>query len=231
MFRSMSWCAPFRALRRCRITATSTPFALVLSALVLSETVLTVPAPPAWADDELTDRLAISFSSQYAFQFCEFAAPFNPVTMYVMLAGPTFGELHGWEAAIRLNDGEAPLLVSATVGLGGQNTGTWPEFAVTFPEPVATSDLMVLATVTMLPVNWAECLVLTGLRSPSLPDLRPLVWPAADAPIPITRSAIWPNGVAAATNGCAPIPEGEDFCAGVVAGEHVSWGSVKASYR
>lgn len=203
--------APCRALLLC----------LVLAAIPL----------PARADGDLTDRLAISFSSQYAYHYCVFASPFTPLTMYVMLSEPSFAELHGWEAAIRLHDGRAPFLVSATVGLGGQNTGTWPEFAVTFPEPVPTSELMLLATVTMLPASWAECLVLTGLRVPSLPDQWPLVWPAAGASMEITRSAIWPNGVAAATGGCAPIPEATDYCAMVVANEPVSWGAFKARYR
>ena len=151
--------------------------------------------------------------------------------MYVILTEPSFAELHGWEAAIRRHDGEAPILLSATVGLGGQNTGTLPEFAVTYPSPVPTTGLMVLATVTMFPLQWAECLVLTGIHSPSLPDLRPLVWPMAGAPMAIIRSAVWPNGVTAATGGCPAIPGDSGYCGMVVATEPVSWGAVKARYR
>lgn len=202
-----------------------------LPSLALLLTVICLARPAAGADEFWVDRLAISFDDEYHMPCAYFGAPFVPLTTYLVLMGPSFTELHGWEAAIRRHNGSAPVIISATIGMGGQNDALAPEFRVAFPSPVPTSEWMVLATMQVLPTSHAECLVLTGLRSPSLPDERPLVWPAAGTPMVITRQALWPNGATAGTGGCAPIPESEDWCATVVADEAVSWGGVKARYR
>lgn len=187
--------------------------------------------PAVGADDIWVDRLWLTFDDDFPQPCTLSGAPFTPLTMYLVLAEPSFAELHGWEAAIRRHDGSAAEIVSASMGLGGTNDAMAPEFRVSYPSPVPTTAWMVLATMQVLPFAWQECLVLTGLRSPALPDERPLVWPTAGTPLAITRSAYLPNGVSASTGGCAPIPEMEDWCATVVADEAVTWGAVKARYR
>lgn len=200
-----------------------------LSLLLLEAMCPTLPA--AGADEFWVDRLSISFDDEYVMPCAYFGSRFVPLTMYLVLTEPSFAELHGWEAAIRRHDGSAPVVMSATMGLGGQNVGLAPEFSVSYPSPVPTTEWMVLATIQVLPVFWPECLVLTGLRSPALPDERPLVWPAAGAPMVISRHAPWPNGATAGIGGCAGIPGSQEWCATVVAEEAVSWGAVKARYR
>lgn len=187
--------------------------------------------PASAVDDYWVDRLSISFDAGHLESCAYQGAQFVPLTMYVVLMEPSFAELHGWEAAIRRHDGTAPAIISASTGLGGLNAGVVPEFSVTYPSPVPTTEWMVLATLQVLPLSWADCLVLTGLRSPALPDERPLVWPSAGTPMVVTRHALWPNGATAGTGGCAAVPEMEEWCATVVADEAVTWGAVKARYR
>lgn len=207
------------------------PFPVRARLSLLLLVVLCPALPAAGADEFWIDRLSISFDDEYFMPCAYSGAPFVPLTMYLVLTEPSFAELHGWEAAIRRHDGSAPVVMSASLGLGGQNDALAPEFRVSYPSPVPTTAWMVLATVQVLPFSWAECLVLTGLRSPAMPDERPLVWPAAGTPMVVTRHALWPNGATAGTGGCAAIPESEDWCASVVADEAVSWGAVKARYR
>lgn len=207
---------------------THTPRRLLAITLATAAILAFLAGTRAVADT--ADRLGIYFDED-AHMTCTSPAPFNEVTMYVILTDPSFAELHGWEAAIRMHDGGASILVGASVRLGGVNAGTWPEFVVSYPSPVPTSGLMVLAEVTVLPAALMECQVLTGVAAPSLPGTLPVVRPTAVTMLAITNQHYWPNGVAASIGGCGPIPEWDDPCSLVLHDEPLTWGGVKARYR
>jgi hypothetical protein len=176
------------------------------------------------------NTLGLYFDSQGSTS-CMQAAAFVPVTMYVILKSPAFAELHGWEASIQAIGGQLFLLSASTPGFDGQNTATWPEFAVAYPAPVPAADLMVLVSLSVMG-SGQTCLALNGRHTPAIPSVWPLVWPAAGMPEPIGTNRLRADGPDAILGGCTRIPESPPlYCETVVRDADPSWGSLKARYR
>lgn len=177
-----------------------------------------------------SERMALWFDADYELP-CEIGSPFVPMTLYLVLLDPTFGQLHGWEAAVRSAEGEF-FFMSSSVAFGGTNTGSGAEFRVEYAEPLTVGAKTVLATVTILPAAPEICLIITGTSGPSLPVAGPLVWASADVPTEIATANILANGVDAIIGGCGAIPEFPyTSCLLTLDVRPRSWGSLKAQYR
>ncbi len=171
------------------------------------------------------------FYDEDAQSACEFSQPGGPKTLYIILLNPTFESLHGWEAAVQFVEQQIYVIDSDVYG-GGVNSGVAHEFRVALDEPMATSPVTVLGTVTILPLAIESCLILTGVSSPSLPELGPLVWPVADSPEAIGTFDYLENGVDAIVGQCVFIPENPYWpCVDVVSQTMRNWGTLKSFYR
>jgi len=180
--------------------------------------------------DPEPNKLGLYFDLEARFP-CEVAYPFESVTAYLILTNATSDMLFGWEAAVRPVSEEL-FVGSAEVMGGGTNSLEAPEFAVTYESPLETESVTVLATFELASLVYEEnCLILTGISSPSLPEDLPLIWWEASVPSVIQTTNIQPNGVVASIGGCPVVPESPWPCANEVPVSRFNWGSLKSIYR
>ncbi len=160
---------------------------------------------------------------------------YTPVTAYLVLRNPVDASLYGFEAAVTSTDGEL-LVGTSSVAAGGVNSLGGHEFSVLFETPLATTSVTVLATMQIVPVHHDECIVLTGVSSPSLDSDLPLIWPAPSVPRPIETFSLFENGVNAVVSGSEnPVliitdPPWVYPCSTVVSTSMLSWGALKAKF-
>jgi len=164
--------------------------------------------------------------------FSECAPPLYLVTVYIVLLNPSFSDLSGWEAAVHSTN-DLFAASQAEVFGGGVNSGSGMEFMVSFDTPLATAPVVPLASFQFLPLEFENCLYLSGVSSPSQFGPNPIVWPARNTPVPIETSDFVGNGVEAATGSCPRTPEDLSPlpCSAAVSTTTRNWGALKSRYR
>jgi hypothetical protein len=179
--------------------------------------------------DSGSEKLGLYFDTD-AFNQCVDAEPFLPVMAYIILTNPSFESLHRWEGAIRPASGRVVAFQPEFLG-GGANSGSLPEFSVSYEEPLAAQSVMVLATFQLMSLDPSSCLILTGLSSPAIPEDLPLIWSEAGVPTVIETARMTINGVVAALGECQAVPEAPLPCSEVVSEAGMNWGGLKSLYR
>lgn len=154
----------------------------------------------------------------------EFAAPFDPTPVHLILHGPTMPQLAGWACSVGLQ-GTAHLF-DVTIYRGGVNAGVFPELSVQYPSPIATEDGLVLMTLWYLPLDLeVNCLALSG-PSGLLPGMDPpLLRIEGEPDVPASVFTFGNGNVVAQINGTGM------SCWGVVDAAVTGWGALKALYR
>lgn len=201
---------------------------LTLSLMLLSAI---LPAAPARAVDvPAPDRIGIYFDAEATSQVAWFG-PLAPVTMYITLTNPTFENIYGWQAAVRGVDPASLHILGTTITGGLAIAGPELQFDIALEEPLSAQPTTVLATISG--IMWLGgpmvCLTLTGVDSPAIPDLLPLIWMEQAQPSPIRVAHYYLAGVTAGINE-SPIPEGPN-CVSGLAVEGTTWGALKAMHR
>ncbi len=179
-----------------------------------------------------SDVMALVFDTEI-YPSYDSGAPFVPVSGQLVLLNPGDSELHGFEVAIRSTDGQVFVIQSSVVE-GAVNTLGSGEFSVSFETPLPAAPVTILATFQILPVHDDECIILTGVSSPSFDSEFPLIWSASGSPRPIDTYDMFENGVDAVVAGWVnPVTYGHypPPCSSVVSVLGTSWGSLKARFR
>ncbi len=186
----------------------------------------------ALAADPIEDVIALVFDVEWLDSYSQDGAGI-PVIAYIILYKPADVELYGFEVAVHAADGEL-FVFGSTVAEGGENSLGGQEFSVTYDSPVPTTAITVLGSITIFPVHFDECIVLTGVSSPAIESELPLIWTAPGLVRPIESNNIFANGVDAVVAGSSyPLPYAVHGvpCEQMVSVATVGWGSLKARYR
>lgn len=201
-----------------------------LSVLAASVWFFTGAAAAVAVVDPTPDRIGVYFDQNANQRTLHIWHP-SLQTIYIILTNPTFANVYGWQAAIRGLEAETVSVIGTTITGGAVLTGPGLEYDVRYETPLVTQSVTVLASIVGFTHEsmTCNCLILTGIDHPALPEMLPLVWTQPDQPAVIQIARLYPNGVAAAINE-NPIPEILS-CAAVVAAEPVSWSSLKALFR
>jgi hypothetical protein len=150
--------------------------------------------------------------------------PFTIVSTRVVLFAPSVERISGWECAIGIQGNI--WFSDLTINGGGTNLRGYPEFVVTYPQPLPATDGMVLMTLRWAPLDASPvCIAVTGLQDASSPCPVPLLY--LDGGMRL-QTVTWPwsgSNVLAQVNGAY------GACAGVMAAESSTWGAVKSLYR
>lgn len=179
---------------------------------------------------EVSDKIGL-FYNEFADYSCDSGSPSVPIDLFVVLLNPSFENLYAWEAAVHVIETQC-LIFNSTVFGGGTNSLGGGEFKVAYIDPLPTSSVTVLGSVSIMPLEHECCMILTGISNPSLPEQNPLVWPTPGAPIAIETNDFLANGVDAIMGQCPWIPEYPDHsCQDVVSQKEQNWGTLKSMYR
>ena len=150
--------------------------------------------------------------------------------LYVIISEPEFSHLYGWEAQIpEFSDGF--VLYSSNFLGDVENQIAFPEFKVSYQEPMIVESGTILAELTIFILyQGSACLTLTGINSPAIPEELPLVWTGENNPVPISVAYLHSNGIAASINegGGLTMPW---ECSTVVQVPRISFDAIKACYR
>jgi hypothetical protein len=182
------------------------------------------------AADPTPNRIGIYFDAEANQRTLSTAHP-TFQTVYITVTNPTFSSIFGWQAAIRGLDLQTMSVAGTTFPGMGFISGTNLQYDIAYETPLVAEPVTVLATVVGFTQNSmrCNCLVLTGIDTPAIPEMLPLVWTQPDQPSAIQVASLYSNGVAAAINE-SPIPE-IPGCEAAVATEPTSWSGVKALFR
>jgi hypothetical protein len=180
--------------------------------------------------DPTPDRIGVYFDQEAGLRTLWTWQP-SVQTIYIIVTNPTFANIYGWQAAIRGLDAATVSVIGTTITGGDVITGPNVQYDVTYETPLIAQPVTVLASIVGFTHDTmtCNCLVLTGIDRPAIPEMLPLVWAQPDQPAAMQVARLYPNGVAAAINE-NPIPEIAS-CSVVVAVEPTSWSSLKALYR
>jgi len=97
------------------------------------------------------------------------------VQAYLVYYNPTVSEIVGWEGWTGLS-GTAQLY-DTVIYYGGVNNRTPPEFAISYPEPIACSGgLMLMALWYFIWDMEPNCLFLSGVSNPSVEGTLPVLY-------------------------------------------------------
>jgi hypothetical protein len=190
---------------------------------LIMTTLCLLVALPGWAIEDPTPNTIGVYLDLQADERC---LPFptdalTELTMYLLVTNPTFGTLSGFEAAYYF-DGIAELNSVTFAHPGGVDAGGLGNNLVTFPTPMPTSQVTLLATITGTYLDFEYGPAVLKLVGTNLP--------VADVQMPVVimengermeMSLSFGDGATVFINaGCEP-----------VAAESQTLGSVKSLYR
>lgn len=152
-------------------------------------------------------------------------------TVFIIVTNPTFSNIYGWQAAVRGLEAWTMSVLGTNITGGPPISGPNLQYDITYETPLVAQPVTVLATIVGFTLDSAtcNCLVLTGIDQPAIPEGLPLIWAQEEQPSAIQVAHLYANGVAAAINE-NPIPEYPD-CSSALAAEAATWSALKALFR